>query len=223
MEKTKAQMEKSKAQADKTRIDKNSDNKNNENIKDTENKAKIKEENDSKGSIDEKETSASDLSFDMSTLKINKQTIDLLIANVIPTTKYFESRFDHMQFQIDRINRDINEFKTSVSRSFDKVDYQFEAMQASMDQRFEAMQASMDQRFEKVDQRFEKVDQRFEQMDQRFQHLEDKIDKLIERIDVKVDSGLKENRSMTVRLFTFALSFSLVAVVGMFGKLFGLF
>lgn len=27
-------------------------------------------------------------------------TIDLLVANVIPTTKYFESRFDFLQHQI---------------------------------------------------------------------------------------------------------------------------
>ena len=46
----------------------------------------------------------------MSNLKINKQTVDLLIANANPTTKYFETRFDHMQFQIDRINQDINEY-----------------------------------------------------------------------------------------------------------------
>ena len=70
--------------------------------------------------LKEKASSASEFSLDMSDLKINKQTIDLLIANVIPTTKYFESRFDHMQFQIDRVNHDINTFKLSVEKSFDK-------------------------------------------------------------------------------------------------------
>jgi predicted nucleic acid-binding Zn-ribbon protein len=74
-----------------------------------------------------------------------------------------------------------------------------------------------------TDKRFDHVDKRFEQVDHRFQRLEDKIDNLIEHIDVKVDSGLKENRNLTVKLFTFALSFSLVAIIGMFGKLFGLF
>ena len=72
--------------------------------------------------LKEKASSASEFSLDMSDLKINKQTIDLLIANVIPTTKYFESRFDHMQFQIDRVNHDINIFKLSVEKSFDNVE-----------------------------------------------------------------------------------------------------
>jgi len=80
-----------------------------------------------------------------------------------------------------------------------------------------------DKHFDLVDKRFEQVDKRFEQVDHRFQRLEDKIDNLIERIDVKVDSGLKETRNLTIRLFTLVLSFSLIAVIGMFGKLFGLF
>ena len=47
-----------------------------------------------------------------------ENTVDLLIVYVIPTIptiKYFESRFDHMQFQIGRINQDINEFKTLLN------------------------------------------------------------------------------------------------------------
>ena len=41
----------------------------------------------------------------------NKQSIDLLTANIIPATKYFKSKFDHMRFKIDYINQDINVFK----------------------------------------------------------------------------------------------------------------
>ena len=129
------------------------------------------------------------------------QDFQALIAGFFPTTKYFDSRFDLLQVQIDESRRNQEQIKDQLK------DFKGET----------------DKRFEQVDKRFEQVDKRFEQVDHRFQRLEDKIDNLIERIDVKVDRGLKENRNLTVRLFTFALSFSLVAVIGMFGKLFGLF
>ncbi|MBW2738789.1 MAG: hypothetical protein JRE64_08055 [Deltaproteobacteria bacterium] len=131
-----------------------------------------------------------------------------LIAGFFPTTKYFDSRFDLLQVQIDESRRNQEQIKD-----------QLKDFKGDNDKRFD----QVDKRFEQVDKRFEQVDKRFEQVDHRFQRLEDKIDNLIERIDVKVDRGLKENRNLTVRLFTFALSFSLVAVIGMFGKLFGLF
>jgi len=122
------------------------------------------------------------------------QDFQALIAGFFPNTKYFDSRFDLLQVQIDESRRNQEQIKEQL-RDF-KGD---------------------------TDKRFDQVDQKFQQVDHRFQRLEDKIDTLIERIDVKIDRGLKENRNMTVRLFTFALSFSLVAVIGMFGKLFGLF
>ena len=150
--------------------------------------------------LKEKTSSASEFSLDLSDLKINKQTIDLLIANVIPTTKYFESRFDHMQFQIDRVNQDINIFKLSVEKSFDNVN-----------QRFEAMQVNMDQRFEKVDQRFEKIDQRFE-----------KIIFSIDRLTDKLDGRDERQRNFTLRMFTIAVSISIIGVMGAFLKSLGI-
>ncbi|MEA3359628.1 MAG: hypothetical protein U9R17_09535 [Thermodesulfobacteriota bacterium] len=143
------------------------------------------------------------------------QDFQALIAGFFPNTKYFDSRFDLLQVQIDELRRNQGQIKEQVKDFRDDTDKRFE----QVDKRFE----QVDKRFDHVDKRFEQVDKRFEQVDHRFQRLEDKIDNLIERIDVKVDSGLKENRNMTIRLFTFALSFSLIAVIGMFGKLFGLF
>jgi FtsZ-binding cell division protein ZapB len=115
------------------------------------------------------------------------QDFQALIAGFFPNTKYFDSRFDLLQVQIDELRRNQGQIKDQLKDFKDDTD------------------------------------KHFGQVDYRFQRLEDKIDNLIERIDVKVDGGLKENRNLTVRLFTFALSFSLVAVIGMFGKLFGLF
>ncbi|MBC2693951.1 MAG: hypothetical protein HF982_01445 [Desulfobacteraceae bacterium] len=143
------------------------------------------------------------------------QDFQALIAGFFPNTKYFDSRFDLLQVQIDESRRNQEQIKEQIKDFKGDTDKRFE----QVDKRFE----QVDKRFEQVDKRFEQVDKRFDQVDHRFQRLEDKIDKLIERIDVKIDRGLKENRNLTVRLFTFALSFSLVAVIGMFGKLFGLF
>ena len=183
-----------------------------ENTNDKEKKDKLKE----------KASSASEFSLDMSDLKINKQTIDLLVANVIPTTKYFESRFDHMQFQIDRVNHDINTFKLSVEKSFDNVDQRFDAIQSNMDQRFEkvdqkfeAMQGNMDQRFEamqvNMDQKFEKADQRFE-----------KIIFSIDRLTDKLDGRDERQRNFTLRMFTIAVSISIIGVMGAFLKAIGI-
>jgi len=129
------------------------------------------------------------------------QEFQALIAGFSPNTKYFDSRFDLLQVQIDESRRNQEQIKDQLKD----------------------FKGDTDKRFDQVDKRFEQVDKRFEQVDHRFQRLENKIDNLIERIDVKIDRGLKENRNLIVRLFTFALFFSLVAVIGMFGKLFGLF
>jgi len=165
------------------------------------------------------------------------QDFQALIAGFFPTTKYFDSRFDLLQVQIDesrrnqeQIKEQLRDFKGDTDKRFEHAKDQLKDFKGDTDRRFEQAKDQLkdfkddnDKRFEQVDKRFEQVDKRFEQVDHRFQRLEDKIDNLIERIDVKVDKGFKENRNLTVRLFTFALSFSLVAVIGMFGKLFGLF
>jgi len=147
------------------------------------------------------------------------QDFQTLIAGFFPTTKYFDSRFDLLQVQINESRRNQEQIKDQLKDFKGDTDRRFEQAKDQL----KDFKDDTDKRFEQVDKRFEQVDKRFEQVDHRFQRLEDKIDNLIERIDVKVDGGLKENRNLTVRLFTFALSFSLVAVVGMFGKLFGLF
>ena len=186
------------------------------------------------------------------------QDFQTLIAGFFPNTKYFDSRFDLLQVQIDESRRNqeqikdqLKDFKGDTDKRFEQARDQLKDFKGDTDKRFEQARDQLkdfkgdtgkrfeqvdkrfeqvdkrfeqvDKRFEQIDKRFEQVNERFEQVDHRFQRLEDKIDNLIERIDVKIDGGLKENRNMTVRLFTFALSFSLIAVVGMFGKLFGLF
>ena len=33
-------------------------------------------------------------------LLLDQKTIDVLVANIIPTSKYFETRFDHLQYHL---------------------------------------------------------------------------------------------------------------------------
>ncbi len=61
--------------------------------------------------------------------------MEILIAKFIPTSQYFEARFDHLQYQI-------YEMKDSVKN----------------------IQFTMDKKFEEVNQKFPQVDKRFDDM-----------------------------------------------------------
>ena len=67
------------------------------------------------------------------------------------------------------------------------------------------------------------MDRRFEQVDKRFEQVNVKLDTIIERMDTKIDAGLRENRSMSFRLFSFAMVFSAISMAGLLAKLTGLF
>ena len=72
-------------------------------------------------------------------LTLDKRTMDVLVANIIPTSKYFEVRFDNMQGQIDDLRGDLKDFRRDVDRRFDSA------------------KSDMSKRFEQVDKRFEQV------------------------------------------------------------------
>jgi Tfp pilus assembly protein PilN len=125
---------------------------------------------------------------------INEKTMEVLVAKFIPTSQYFERSFDLLQSQIGDLRDGQKDLKQE-----------------------------MDRRFEQVDKRFEQVDKRFEQVDKRFEQIDVKLDTIIERLDIKVDAGLRENRAMSFRLFSFAMVFSAISMAGLLGKLTGLF
>ena len=193
-------------------------------------------------------------------LSLDRKTMDILVANIIPTTKYFESRFDHLQYQVGELKAgqenllevmdkrftsmqgDMDKRFTSMQIGMDErftsmqsgMDKRFTSMQSDMDKRFTSMQSDMDKRFEQVDKRFEQVDKRFEQvdgrfaslkadMDKRFQQVDDKLDKILDRIDRRIDEGLRENRAQSMRMFTFAMMFSAISMIGLVGKMMKLF
>jgi len=135
-------------------------------------------------------------------LTLDKKTVDVLVAHIIPTSKYFESRFDHMQGQIDHLSENLKDFRSDVDRRFENVDKRFE---------------QVDKGFEQVDKRFEQVDQRFEQVDKRF----DQVIASIERLTDKLDYRDEKQRSFTLRMFTIAIGISILGVLGAFLKSLG--
>jgi exonuclease VII small subunit len=136
---------------------------------------------------------------------INRHELDLLVANIIPTSRYFEVRFDHLQEQVN----DLKQGQKDI--------------QSDIDRRFGELKVDIDKRFEQVDKRFEQVDKRFEQMELRLDQINMKLDTIISRFDVKIDSGLRENRLMSMRLFSFAMIFSAISMAGLLGRMLGLF
>jgi len=115
-------------------------------------------------------------------VSVSQKELSLLVTNIIPTSKYFELRFDNMQDQISELKEGQKEIRLE-----------------------------MDRRFERVDKRFEQVDKRFDQVNV-------KLDQIMERIDVKIDTGLREGRMLTVKLFSFAMVFSAISMAGLLAK-----
>lgn len=144
---------------------------------------------------------------DETSLTLDKKTVDVLVAQVIPTSKYFEIRFDHMQDQMDRFSDDLKDFRGDVNKRFD-------VMKESVDRRFDDMTGDIDKRFEQVDKRFDAVkgdmDKRFEQVDKRFEQ----VIASIERLGDKLDYRDEKQRGFTLRMFTIAIGISILGALG---------
>jgi chromosome segregation ATPase len=170
--------------------------------------------------------------------------IQMLIAGHIPNTKYFDSRFDHLQFQSDELRRNqeffreqARDLKLDMDRKFSDVDKHFDTSRQDMLERF----TQVDKRFEQVDKRFEQVDKRFEQVDKRFDEFRkdmkerfeqvdkrfeqvdkrfEQVDKCLERIIVSIDNlGSKlDKRDEQHKSFTLRM-FSLAITISLCGVL----
>ena len=137
-------------------------------------------------------------------LTLDKGTLDVLVANIIPTSRYFEVRFDHMQSQIDGINHNIKDFRGDVNKRFDEA-------KADVDRRFDETRADFNKRFDeaKVD-----VDKRFEQVDKRFEQIIASIDRLGDKLEYRDE----KQRFFTLRMFTIAIGISILGALGAFLK-----
>lgn len=127
---------------------------------------------------------------------VHPQVVDLLVANIIPTTKYFESRFDFLQHQINELKEGQKHLEDSMNRRFEEVN----------------------KRFEQVDKRFEQVDKRLEQVDKRLEQIIASID----RLGDKLDQRDLHQRNFTIRMFTIAIALSFLGVLGVLMKIFGI-
>ncbi len=47
-------------------------------------------------------------------LPVNQETLDILVANIIPTSKYFEIRFDHLEDRFERMQGDLTSLRTDT-------------------------------------------------------------------------------------------------------------
>ena len=143
---------------------------------------------------------------------INEKGMEILIAKFVPTSQYFERSFELLRSQIDGVKEGQRDLKKDIDRRFEEVN-----------ENQKLLRSDMDKRFEQVDKRFEQVDKRFDQVDKRFEQINMKLDTLIDRGDIKIDSGLRENRTMSFKLFSFAMVFSAISMAGFLGKISGLF
>ncbi|MFW8602115.1 hypothetical protein ACOHYD_11630 [Desulfobacterota bacterium M19] len=153
-------------------------------------------------------------------LPINQETLDIIVANVIPTSKYFEVRFDHLEQRIDRMQDDIKDLRTDVEGDIKDfrtdVDNRFNESRTEMNSRFEQADKRLDEFKNDVNLRFEQVDNRFEQVDKRFEQIIASIDRLTD----KLENRDQDQRSFTMRMFSISILISFFGVLGVFLKIF---
>ena len=113
------------------------------------------------------------------TIVMNEKSMEVLIAKFIPTSQYFEARFDHMQYQINEIKDDIADFKKEMNDRFVSVDKRFEQVYDTINE----FKNDVNKRFEQVDKRFEQVDKRFEQVDKKIEKFKSDVDMRFKQVN----------------------------------------
>ncbi len=141
--------------------------------------------------------------------------MQMLIAGIIPNSKHMDIRFDMLQVQSDSLKKGQNDMNDRIDHFEKDMDYRF----TLVDKRFE----QVDKRFEQVDRRFEQIDKRFEQMTLSIDKLGDKFDASMKNFGNRIDSKDEKQRGFTIRMFSIAISISLIGALGIFFKSFGIF
>ena len=140
---------------------------------------------------------------------LNEKSLEILVTKFIPTSQYFERSFEMLQRQMDGFREDQRDLKADIDKRFEQVN-----------QGQKEIRQEMDKRFEQVNQGQKEIRK---EMDIRFNQVNSKLDQIMERVDVKIDAGLREGRSLTVKLFSFAMVFSAISMAGLIAKMTGLF
>ena len=111
------------------------------------------------------------------------------IVSTDPNVATLQESVRHNEKNIDRLDRDLKDFRSEtlkqfekVDQRFDKVDDRFDKLEAKTDDRFNQLETKVDQRFTKIDERFDKVNDRFNQLetktDQRFDKINDRFNQI---------------------------------------------
>ena len=180
---------------------------------------------------------------DESTAVALTKGMEMMIAGFIPNTRYFDSRFDLLQVQVELLQKGQTEIKSQIIRLEDQVERRFERsdevlkeFKNDVDKRFEKSDQNLnefkllvDKRFEQVDKRFEKADQNLNEfkllVDKRFEKVDKRLDQIvtsIDRLTEKLDHRDEKQRGFTIRMFTVAITVSFLGVLGTMIKLFGI-
>lgn len=141
-------------------------------------------------------------------ITLNEKGMEVLVAKFIPTSQYFERSFEMLQRQIDGLRDGQKDLKDDIGRRFVQMENRFE----QVDRQINDLRDGQKDLKNDMDKRFGVVDKRFEQVDKRFDQVNVKLDTIIERLDVKIDAGLRENRAMSIRVFSFAMVFSAISM-----------
>ena len=154
-------------------------------------------------------------------LNLNQETIDILVANVIPTTKYFESRFDHMQYQIDEIKNNQVTLRQDIDKRFDEF-------ALNIDKRFDEFSSNIDKRFDEVNKNHialkQDMDKKFDQVNESIMNLTIKIEQLTKSNETSVRDYIIERDRHYDKKFAQLRTFNIAIVslvAGVFLKMLG--
>ena len=117
-----------------------------------------------------------------------------IIAGFFPNTRYFDSRFDLLQVQIDELRRGQESLKEEIKYRFADVD-------------------------KRLDEFKKDVDKRFEQVDRRFEEMISSINRLADNLENRD----KDQRNFTLRMFSISIVISIIGALGAFLKTMGVF
>ena len=154
---------------------------------------------------------------------ISEKNLEIFVTKFIPTSQYFERSFQTLQLQIDDLKEGQKDLKLELERRSDSLIEGQRNLKEDVERQIESVRDGQKELKADMDKRFGQVDKRFEQVDKRFEQINEKLDKILERVDVKIDAGLRENRAISIRLFTFAMLFSAISMAGFLAKMMGLF
>ena len=138
--------------------------------------------------------------------------MQMLIAGIIPNTKYFDSRFDALQFQINGLIRNQDNIKEGLENRIDSVLKSQADMKEILQLQIDGLQKGQNDINGRLDYFKQDVDKRFDQVDKRFDQIIASIDKLGDKIDRKDE----KQRNFTIRMFSVAVSISILGVLGVF-------